>query len=105
MAVGVAYIATMKAAAGLTASLYDAQVSALIDEARAEMARAGVSSTKAADETDALVRRAVRTYVMANFAESEAEAMRLEESFRSQVSAISLKISHQSADYVEEAVT
>jgi hypothetical protein len=104
MAVGLAYIETMKAAAGLTASLYDAQVSALVEEARAEMSRVGVDGTKAADEADALVQRAVRTYVMANFSESEAEATRLEDSFRSQISAMSLKASHQSADYVEEVI-
>jgi len=102
MAVGAAYLATMKTAAGLTASLYDTQVTDLIEEARAEMVRVGIDATVAANESNKLVARAVRTHVCANFAESEQEATRLEASFVSQLSALALTEAYQATEETED---
>lgn len=95
MAVGLPYLEKMKLAAGLTAELYDTQVADRVEEARAEMVRVGIAVEKAADETDALIARAVRTFVCSNFSESEAEATRLEASFQSQIAAIALAVDYQ----------
>lgn len=100
MAVGQDYLEKMKLAAGLTAELFNTQVTERIEEARAEMVRIGIPEAKAASETDKLVARAVRTFVCSNYAENEAEATRLEGSFQSQIAAISLSTGYREEDVV-----
>ena len=54
---------------GVTDTEYDDEIQDLIDAAKADMGIAGV--TKADVEADALVKRAIKTYVAANFGAPE----------------------------------
>lgn len=51
----------------LSSTSYDDEISTLIAAARADMVLSGVLKTKAADDTDPLVRVAIITYVKANW--------------------------------------
>jgi len=90
MAVGAAFLAKIKLAAGITASIFDTDITDLIESARSEMIRTGVDPAIAASETDALVRLAIRTKIQSEYAENEAEAVRLAASFASQSAALSM---------------
>lgn len=94
MAVSVSYLAKVKLAAGLTASTYDLDIIDLIESARLEMVRVGVLPALSISETDGLVRLAVRTFVQGEYAESEGEAVRLKESWHSQIMALSQTTSY-----------
>ena len=88
MAVGASYLTTMMKAAGLTASYYNDEVTDRIEEARADMMRSGIAAYLVIDETDPLVKGAVKTFVKAKF-ETDDIADRLMESYRLQVEAMS----------------
>lgn len=98
MSVGASYLAKIKAAAGISGSTYDTDITDLIESARSEMIRIGIGSGYANSETDSLIRRAIRTLVQSEYAENEGEAKRLSESFAAQIAALS-----QSDGYHEDA--
>lgn len=85
------YLAAVKKAIGVSASSYDADVTDKIEEARAEMARIGVAVYLVEDETDALIRRAITTFVHAAYPEDEASAARYAESAERQMIALSVE--------------
>lgn len=89
MAVGSIYLDKIKMAVGLTANTFDADVSDLIESARAELSRVGIDRALINDETNPLIRLAVRTFVQSEYAENENEAVRLKASFNSQAIALS----------------
>ena len=89
MAVGASYLASVMKAAGLTASFYNDEVTDLIEQARADMARSGIVSYLVVDESDYLVKGAIKTFVKAEKAESSEESERLFESYRLQVESMS----------------
>jgi len=91
MAVGASYLAAVKKAIGVSASSYDADVTDKIEEARAEMARIGVAVYLVEDETDALIRRAITTFVHAAYPEDEASAARYAESAERQMAMLSVE--------------
>lgn len=80
MAISDSYLASMRLAVRRSAgnSDVDAELTDLINEARLDMVRAGVLETKASDETDALIKGAVRCFVRWKFGLSnpDAEAMK-----------------------------
>lgn len=96
MAVGASYLLAMKKAAGLTASYYDDEVTDLIEQARADMARAGIVSYMASSETNALIKGAVRTFVQASKAEGTTEALQLMDSYRLQVESMAKSSAYRS---------
>jgi hypothetical protein len=85
------YLAAVKKAIGASAPSYDADVADKIEEARAEMARIGVAVNMAEDEADALIRRAVTTFVHAAYPEDEASAARYAESAERQMAMLSVE--------------
>lgn len=106
MSVGVSYLAKIKAAAGITVSTFDTDITDLIESARAEMIRTGIDPSVAVSETDALVRLAIRTKIQSEYAENEGEATRLAASFESQCSALSMSSGYHAdtSEVVEDEV-
>jgi len=74
MAVGASYLASVMKSAGLTASYYEDEVTDLIEQARADMSRSGIVSYLVVNETDQLVKGAIKTFVKAEKAESSEES-------------------------------
>lgn len=73
---------------------FDDEIIDLIEAARLELIEAGVSGDKAMDDSDPLIKRAIITYVKANFGFDNPDYEKLNESFKS------LKIHlSQSSDY------
>lgn len=64
-----------------TTTNFDDEIQELIDGAVADLALSGVASVKANDETDALIKRAITTYVKANFGYDNPDADRLQQSY------------------------
>ena len=91
MAVGSDYLIAIKKAINVSASSYDADVTDKIEEARAEMIRIGVSPAAVLDEDDALIRRAVTTFVHAAYPEDEASAARYAESAEKQMGMLAME--------------
>ena len=91
MAVGNDYLAAVKKAIGVSAVSYNDDVTDKIEEARAEMIRVGVSPVMVLDEDDALIRRAVTTFVHAAYPEDEASAMRYAESAEKQMGMLAME--------------
>ena len=76
---------------------YDDEVQDLIDEAKADLALAGVASAKI-DETDPLIKRAIRTYCKAHFGWNNPDADRLQIAYEMIRNHLSLSV-----DYIETA--
>lgn len=79
---------------------YDVEIADLISSARSDLILSGVTATKANDDMDALIKRAIQTYTKANFGWSNPDAERLQKSYE----AIRNHIS-SSLDYAYYAVT
>src|SRR5690606_13056035 len=60
---------------------YDGEVQDLIAEAKADLMLSGVTQEKADDDTDPLIRRAIKTYVKANFGWDNPDADRLQRAY------------------------
>jgi len=65
-----------KLALRISSSAFDSEISDLIDAAKADLQLSGVDETKLID-TDPLIKRAVMTYVKANFGFDNPDADRL----------------------------
>lgn len=98
MAVGASYLASMMKAAGLTASYYNDEVTDLVEQARADMARAGIQSYLVVNEADYLIKGAIKSFIQANKAESAEESGKLMESYRLQVESM-CKSSYYRGDF------
>lgn len=61
------YLASFRQALRITAEDFDGEISDLIHAAWTDLALGGVLPARAADETDPLVKRAVMSYVKAEF--------------------------------------
>lgn len=62
-------------------SQFDSEIKDLISAAREELAEIGVRPTKAYDDSDPLIRRAIILYVKAEFGLDNPDAQRYRESF------------------------
>jgi uncharacterized phage protein (predicted DNA packaging) len=73
----------MKLALRISSDAYDTDVSDLIDEARRDLIVAGLSEEVVNDEVeiDPLIKRAIRTYVKANFGWDNPDAEKLQQSY------------------------
>jgi hypothetical protein len=83
MAVSDGYLAKMRRAArrsGANAAV-DEEITDLIEECRLDLIKLGVLAVKANDETDGLIRGAVRCYVRWKFGLNNPEAARMQEEY------------------------
>lgn len=76
---------------------YDAEITDLIDAAKADLRLSGVINI---DETDTLIKRAVSTYVKANFGWNNPDADKLTNSYNSLKSHLSLSVEYTEVDDV-----
>ena len=67
MAVGDEYLASVRHSVRLSSTVHDGELTDLINAARADLVLGGVLEAKANDETDPLIKKAVTTYVKAEF--------------------------------------
>ena len=71
----------MKTALRITNTAFDGEVSDLMDAAKSDLILSGVTETKANDEIDSLIKRAITIYVKANFGWANPDADRLQISY------------------------
>lgn len=71
----------VKLALRISSSAFDSEVQDLIDAAKLDLKISGVSNEKIQDETDALIKRAIVTYVKAHFGYDNNDAERFEQSY------------------------
>lgn len=64
-------------------SLLDGEIIDLIEAARDDLRLSGVLASKVIDDHDSLIKRAITTYVKANFGFDNAEAERFQRSYES----------------------
>jgi uncharacterized phage protein (predicted DNA packaging) len=76
-------LADMKKALRINNTAYDGEIQDLIDEARQDLVVAGLSEAVVNNEIDVdpLVKRAIRTYVKANFGWDNPDATKLQNSY------------------------
>lgn len=73
----------VKTALRISNSAFDEEIEDLIEGAQMDLVQAGVSSEKAADEEDPLIRRALIIYCKANFGMDSPDADRFAASYES----------------------
>lgn len=71
----------VKLALRISSSAFDAEINDLITAAKADLQLSGVVETKVNDEEDPLIKRAVITYVKANFGWDNPDVERLQQSY------------------------
>ena len=81
MAVGDEYLASVRHSVRLSSTVHDGELTDLINAARADLVLGGVLEAKANDETDPLIKKAVTTYVKAEFGLDNEDADRLRASY------------------------
>lgn len=84
MAVGDEYLASVRHSVRLSSTVHDGELTDLINAARADLVLGGVLEAKANDETDPLIKKAVTTYVKAEFGLDNEDADRLRASYKEQ---------------------
>lgn len=92
------YLASVRLYVRNTSTALDAEIKDLILAARGELILGGVLPARAADENDALVKRAVTTYVRAEFGLENEDAEKYRASFKAQKIALAL-----ADDYIAES--
>ena len=81
-AISESYLDDFRRLLRLTATELDGEIKDLINAARDDLVLGGVLPERAQDEGDALVKRAISTYVKAEFGLDNPDADRLRESYR-----------------------
>jgi uncharacterized phage protein (predicted DNA packaging) len=74
-------LAEVKTALRISHNALDSEIEDLIEEARQDLILAGVSSSKAVDDNDHLIRRAIKIYAKAQSAADAESAERFQKSF------------------------
>lgn len=74
-------IEDVKQALRITVNAFDAEVQDLIEAARLDLIQSGISSAKANDDTDALIKRAIIVYCKSNFGYDNPDADRFYDSY------------------------
>lgn len=64
-----------------TNTAFDSEIEDLIDAAQADLGLSGVDPAKVTPDSDALIKRAVTTYVKANFGWDNPDAERLQKAY------------------------
>jgi uncharacterized phage protein (predicted DNA packaging) len=74
-------LSDIKLSLRITNSAYDLEITDLIEEARHDLMLSGVSSLKANDELDPMIKRAIKTYCKANFGFDNPDSERLNNAY------------------------
>jgi hypothetical protein len=90
MAIGDSYLTSIRQYMRLTTTAHDAEIKDLINAARADLVLGGVIEAKAEDETDALILRAVGTYVKAEFGLDNEDSEKYRASYKEQRNGLTL---------------
>ena len=90
MAIGDSYLASVRKYMRLTTTAHDQELKDLINAARADLVLGGVLEVKATDEDDPLIKRAVATYVKAEFGLDNEDADKYRASYREQRNGLTL---------------
>ena len=98
MAVGDEYLASVRHSVRLSSTVHDGELTDLINAARADLVLGGVLEAKANDETDPLIKKAVTTYVKAEFGLDNEDADRLRASYKEQRNGLTLSDSYIAAE-------
>ena len=97
MAVGDEYLASVHSVR-LSSTVHDGELTDLINAARADLVLGGVLEEKANDESDPLIKKAVTTYVKAEFGLDNEDADRLRASYKEQRNGLTLSDSYIAAE-------
>ena len=90
MAVGDEYLASVRHSVRLSSTVHDGELTDLINAARADLVLGGVLESKAEDETDPLILRAIGTYVKAEFGLDNDDAEKYRASYKEQRNGLTL---------------
>lgn len=71
----------IKVSLRITNTAFDGEIVDLIEEAKQDLRFAGISSVKANDETDPIIKRAIKTYCKSQFGFDNPDADRLYDSY------------------------
>ena len=97
MAVGDEYLASVRHSVRLSSTVHDGELTDLINAARADLVLGGVLEAKANDETDPLIKKAVRPTSRRSWLDNE-DADRLRASYKEQRNGLSLSDSYIAAE-------
>ena len=98
MAIGDSYLTSVRRYMRLTTTAHDSELSDLINAARADLVLGGVDRSKAEDEADPLILRAVATYVKAEFGLDNPDAEKYRASYKEQRNALTLSDAYHKGD-------
>ena len=98
MAIGDSYLTSIRQYVRVSSTAHDSELTDLINAARADLVLGGVLEEKANDETDPLIKKAVTTYVKAEFGLDNEDADRLRASYKEQRNGLSLSDSYIAAE-------
>lgn len=88
----------VKTSLRITNTAFDGEISDLIEEARQDLLLIGISFTKVSDDTDPLIKRAIKTYCKANFGFDNPDAERLQQSYEMLKQHLSLASDYQEVE-------
>ena len=94
MAVGDEYLASVRHSVRLSSTVHDGELTDLIND----LVLGGVLEEKANDESDPLIKKAVTTYVKAEFGLDNEDADRLRASYKEQRNGLTLSDSYIAAE-------
>lgn len=83
MAVTSKYIEDIRGRLRIKHTCFDDEITDLIGEARADLLLGGILPSKVSNESDMLIKRAIVTYVKANFGLDNADAEKYRDSYNS----------------------
>ena len=98
MAIGDSYLTSIRQYMRITSTAFDPELKDLINAARADLVLGGVLEEKANDESDPLIKKAVTTYVKAEFGLDNEDADRLRASYKEQRNGLTLSDSYIAAE-------
>lgn len=98
MAIGDSYLTSVRRYMRLTTTAHDSELSDLINAARADLVLGGVDRSKAEDEADPLILRAVATYVKAEFGIDNPDAEKYRASYKEQRNGLTLSDAYLKGD-------
>lgn len=82
----------------ITTTAFDTEINDLISAARQDLILSGVDSTKANDDTDPLIKRAISLYCKANFGFDNPDADRLQQSYNLLKMSLALSSDYNGSD-------
>src|SRR5690606_35449581 len=95
----------IKVAMRITTDVFDGELHDLIAAAQSDLKLSGVDPTKAEDDTDPLIKRAITTYVKANFGYDNPEAERFQQSYDMLKAHLTLSAEYTQAPAVSDGET